>query len=57
MLQNKFIKIGKMKIGYNYRPMIVAEMSGNHNNSLKRALKIVDIAAESGAGCYKTTNS
>ena len=34
-------------------PLIVAEMSGNHNQSLERALSIVDAAAESGADAVK----
>ncbi len=35
------------------RPFIVAEMSGNHNQSIDRALKIVDSAAENGANAIK----
>ena len=31
------------------QPFIIAEMSGNHNQSLNRALEIVDLAAEAGA--------
>lgn len=34
-------------------PFIVAEMSGNHNHSLERALAIVDAAAQSGAHALK----
>lgn len=34
-------------------PFIIAEMSGNHNQSLERALKIVDAAADSGAHAIK----
>ena len=34
-------------------PTIVAEMSGNHNQSLERALAIVDAAAEAGAHAVK----
>ena len=30
-------------------PFIIAEMSGNHNGSLKRALEIVEAIADSGA--------
>jgi len=35
------------------RPFIIAEMSGNHNQSLDRALAIVDAAAQSGADALK----
>ena len=35
------------------KPFIIAEMSGNHNHSLERALQIVDAAAESGVGALK----
>jgi len=35
------------------RPYIIAEMSGNHNQSLDRALEIVEAAAESGAHALK----
>jgi len=34
-------------------PFIIAEMSGNHNQSLKRALEIIDAAAECGADAIK----
>ena len=43
------LKIDKINIGLDYRPIIVAEMSGNHNQSLDRALKIVEAAAAAGA--------
>ena len=49
----KMIKIKNLKIGKNAKPVIIAEMSGNHNRSLKRALKIVDAAAASGARMLK----
>lgn len=39
---------GRM-VGPGHAPFIIAEMSGNHNQSLDRALQIVDAAAEAGA--------
>jgi pseudaminic acid synthase len=35
------------------RPYVIAEMSGNHNQSLERALAIVDAAAQTGAHALK----
>ena len=46
-------KIEKTKIGQDFPPYIIAEMSGNHNQSLDRALKIVEIAAECGVNAIK----
>ena len=47
------MNIGKYKISRNHKPFIIAEMSGNHNKSLERALKIVEAAAASGAHMLK----
>ncbi|MBB4823663.1 N-acetylneuraminate synthase [Sporosarcina luteola] len=47
------MKIGNRNIGKSEKPFIIAEMSGNHNHSLERALKIVDLAAEAGADAVK----
>ncbi|MGS2778867.1 pseudaminic acid synthase [Robertmurraya sp. GLU-23] len=47
------IQIGNRLIGKDEKPFIIAEMSGNHNQSLERALKIVDLAAEAGADAIK----
>ena len=46
-------KIGGRMIGKNHSPFIIAEMSGNHNQSLERALEIVEAAAKSGAHALK----
>ena len=43
------MRIGDRQIGLDAPPFVVAEMSGNHNQSLDRALEIVDAAAASGA--------
>jgi sialic acid synthase SpsE len=47
------IKIGKIEISDNSSPFIIAEMSGNHNQSLQRALEIVEAAAKAGAHAIK----
>ena len=49
----KIIKIADISIGLKHRPLVIAEMSGNHNQSLDRALEIVEIAAKTGAQCLK----
>lgn len=47
------INIGNQKIGNVFKPFIIAEMSGNHNQSLEKALEIVDAAADAGAHAIK----
>ena len=47
------IMIGTRPVGMDHPPFIIAEMSGNHNQSLDRALAIVDAAAEAGAHALK----
>src|SRR3989344_479779 len=49
----KHIKIGKKVIGRGAPVLIVAEMSGNHNGDIRRALKIIDAAADAGADAVK----
>lgn len=49
----KEIHLGNASIGKNCRPFIIAEMSGNHNQSLEKALAIVDAAAATGADALK----
>lgn len=47
------IRFGNRLIGKSHSPFIIAEMSGNHNGSLERALEIVERAAECGAHAIK----
>jgi len=48
-MEDKYIQIGNYRIGKDEKPFIIAEMSGNHNQSLDRAMAIVEAAAKSGA--------
>ncbi|MCD5406407.1 MAG: pseudaminic acid synthase [Desulfotomaculum sp.] len=52
-MQFNNIKISDREIGFSHPPLIIAEMSGNHNQSLERALKIVEAAAKAGAHALK----
>jgi len=45
--------IATRAIGPGHPPFVIAEMSGNHNHSLERALEIVDAAADAGAHAIK----
>jgi pseudaminic acid synthase len=47
------INLEGISIGSIYKPFIIAEMSGNHNQSIERALAIVDAAADAGAHAIK----
>jgi pseudaminic acid synthase len=45
--------LGSRLVGPGQPPFVIAEMSGNHNQSLERALAIVDAAADAGAHAIK----
>ncbi|MCS7029854.1 MAG: N-acetylneuraminate synthase family protein, partial [Bacteroidia bacterium] len=47
------IQIQNRIISPNHKPFLIAEMSGNHNQSLERALQIVDAAVDAGADAIK----
>lgn len=47
------MEIAGRHIGLDSSPFVIAEMSGNHNQSLDRALEIVEAAAKSGAHALK----
>ena len=49
MINSTDIKISGRTIGLSQSPFIIAEMSGNHNHSLERALQIVEAVAKAGA--------
>lgn len=47
------IKIADRCVSANHPPLVIAEMSGNHNQSLERALRIIDAAVAAGAHAIK----
>lgn len=52
-MDHKHLTIGSHRLGPGCPPLIIAEMSGNHNGSLERALELVDVAAAAGAHAVK----
>ena len=46
-------ELADIKIGLEHKPLIIAEMSGNHNQSRVQALEIVEAAAATGAHALK----
>ena len=47
------IQVGSHTIGDGHLPFIIAEMSGNHNQSIDRAFAIIDAAVKAGAHAIK----
>ena len=45
--------ISNTNIGLSSKPFVISEMSGNHNHSLDRAIKIVEAAAATGVDALK----
>jgi pseudaminic acid synthase len=52
-LMTAILHISDRAIGLDHPPLVIAEMSGNHNQSLERALAIVEAAARAGAHAIK----
>ncbi|HEY0216251.1 MAG TPA: pseudaminic acid synthase [Cellulomonas sp.] len=52
-MSDRSVQVGAHTVDAHHRPFVVAEMSGNHNGDLGRALAIVDAVAESGAQALK----
>lgn len=50
---NKFISIAGRKVGANYAPYIIAELSANHNGDINRAFRIMEEAHRAGAHAVK----
>lgn len=51
--KNKFVSIKNHKIGLDYPPYVVAELSANHLGNYDRALKIMEEAAKAGVHALK----
>ena len=47
------MKLGNIEIGRTYQPFVIAEMSGNHNQSFERAIELVESAAVAGVHAVK----
>ena len=50
---SKFITIDGRRIGADYPPYIIAELSANHNGDINRAFKIIEKAKAAGADAVK----
>jgi pseudaminic acid synthase len=50
---NKYIEIAGQKIGPDFPPYIIAELSANHNGDINRAFEILEMAKECGADAIK----
>ena len=46
-------EISQRKVGPGYPPYVIAELSGNHNGNIDRALALIDAAAKAGADAVK----
>ena len=47
------LELGGIPVGLDQKPFVIAEMSGNHNQSIDRAFEIVEVAAKAGVHALK----
>ena len=47
------IKIGKNIIGINYKTYFIADIAANHDGDIRRAKKLIKLAAKNGANAAK----
>jgi len=52
LLMNE-LSIGKRKVGPRHKPLVIAEIGINHEGNFKKALKMIDDAAQAGCECVK----
>ena len=52
-MKSEPFEIAGRRVGPDEPPFVIAELSGNHNRSLKRALAIIDASADAGADAVK----
>src|SRR5947208_10635609 len=50
---NPFFEIGRRKIGFDYKPLVIAEIGINHEGSLETAKQMIDAAHSAGAEVIK----
>src|ERR1700751_2331512 len=53
MTDNRTIEIAVRAIGKGHPPYVIAELSGNHNGQLARALRLIDVAKDAGPDAVK----
>lgn len=52
-MSKNYIEIDGKKIGPDYKPYIIAELSANHNGDINKALQSIEVAAQCGADAVK----